>query len=415
MAVAKMQRGVVAVGIVGLVAVAIAAFGARGGLSGTPGEGLRYAVGAFLGGLAGLGLYHAAFGFTAAWRRLVRERRGAGLRAQMVLLGLAGAVTYPLIGLEGATGWNMHPVILPMGLATGIGAFVFGLGMQLGGGCASGTLFTVGGGSTRMVVTLVFFIAGSVLATAHIPGFWNQLDEMTGIPNIPGFSATAAFGPFGAVLVLFALLGAIWLGSAWVERRAHGSLEAPRPTTSLQSGPWSLTVGAIVLAVVSIGCFLLFQRPWGVTAGFALWGAKVGEAAGLGVSSWAYWSGWRAGPLEASVFADRTSVMNFGIVFGALAAAGLAGRFAPVRRLSGRELWTAVLGGLLMGYGARLAYGCNIGAYLGGIVSGSAHGVWWLFWGFLGSMAGTWARVRLSMDPPWPRLARQAATGADAA
>ena len=24
-----------------------------------------------------------------------------------------------------------------------------------------------------------------------------------------------------------------------------------------------------------------------------------------------------------------------------------------------------------MGYGARLAYGCNIGAYLGGIVSGS--------------------------------------------
>ncbi|MEL6211807.1 MAG: YeeE/YedE thiosulfate transporter family protein, partial [Pseudomonadota bacterium] len=71
---------------------------------------------------------------------------------------------------------------------------------------------------------------------------------------------------------------------------------------------------------------------------------------------------------------------------------------------SRRELWTAVLGGLLMGYGARLAYGCNIGAYLGGIVSGSAHGVWWLFWGFIGSMAGTWVRARLAMDPPWPRL-----------
>ena len=33
-------------------------------------------------------------------------------------------------------------------------SFIFGMGMQLGGGCGSGTLFTVGGGSTRMVITL---------------------------------------------------------------------------------------------------------------------------------------------------------------------------------------------------------------------------------------------------------------------
>ncbi|MEM6943486.1 MAG: YeeE/YedE family protein [Pseudomonadota bacterium] len=399
-----MQPRVVAAGAIGLVVVAVAAFVARGGFSGTPDEGLRYAAGALLGGLAGLGLYHAAFGFTAAWRRLVRERRGAGLRAQMLLLGGACVVTYPLIGWESATGWNMHPVILPMGLASAIGAFVFGIGMQLGGGCASGTLFTVGGGSARMVVTLAFFIAGSVWATAHIPSFWRHVDEITGIPNLPAFSAVNAFGPIGALLVLGALLAAIWLGSALLERRAHGGLESPRLTLSLRAGPWSLTLGALVLAGVSIGCFLLFQRPWGVTAGFALWGAKIGDAIGLGVSSWEYWQGWRAGQLEASVFANRTSVMNFGIVFGALAAAGLAGRFAPVGRLTRRELWTAILGGLLMGYGARLAHGCNIGAYLGGIVSGSAHGVWWLFWGFLGSMAGTWARALLAMDPPLRRL-----------
>ncbi|MEM7496539.1 MAG: YeeE/YedE family protein [Pseudomonadota bacterium] len=406
----RVQGRVVAAGLAGLMAVTFAAFWARGGFTGAPAEGLRYGAGALLGGLAGLGLYHAAFGFTAAWRRLVRERRGAGLRAQMLLLALAGAVTYPLIGLEATTGWNMHPVILPMGLASAIGAFVFGIGMQLGGGCASGTLFTVGGGSTRMLVTLAFFIAGSVIATAHIPTFWNQLDDMTGIPNIPGFSATAALGPFGALAALLALLATVWAGSAWLEKRAHGALEAPRATVSVASGPWSLPLGAVVLAVVSIGCFLLFQRPWGVTAGFALWGAKIGEALGFGVSSWEYWSGWRAGPLEASVFADRTSVMNFGIVFGALAAAGLAGRFAPARRITGREFWTAVIGGLLMGYGARLAYGCNIGAYLGGIVSGSAHGVWWLFWGFAGSLVGTWARAWLAIDPPLPRFGAARAT-----
>ena len=43
---------------------------------------------------------------------------------------------------------------------------MFGIGMQLGGGCASGTLYTVGGGSTRMIVTLAAFVIGSVVATA---------------------------------------------------------------------------------------------------------------------------------------------------------------------------------------------------------------------------------------------------------
>jgi uncharacterized protein len=55
-----------------------------------------------------------------------------------------------------------------------------------------------------------------------------------------------------------------------------------------------------------------------------------------------------------------------------------------------------------MGYGARLAYGCNIGAFLGGIVSGSLHG-WWLIWGFAGSLVGTRFRAILEMDPPLVR------------
>ena len=34
-----------------------------------------------VGLLAGTALYHAAFGFTGAWRRMITERRSAGLRA----------------------------------------------------------------------------------------------------------------------------------------------------------------------------------------------------------------------------------------------------------------------------------------------------------------------------------------------
>jgi len=405
------QRKPLIVALALLFGVAAAAFSARGGVAG---DGSRYLLGALLGGFAGYGLYHASFGFTAAWRRMTRERRGAGLRAQMLLIGLTCAVTYLLIGYQDLTGWRMYPVIMPMGLMSAIGAFAFGAGMQLGGGCASGTLFTAGGGSTRMAITLAFFIIGSAWATAHIPEFWVRLPQLTGVPNMSGTSLIRLFGPLGALAALVAIVAAIWLGSAAVERRAHGALEPARASETLLRGPWSPAAGAVALALAGIGSFLLFQRPWGVTSGFALWGAKLFAAAGLPVGEWAYWQGWRADQLAGSVFASRISVMNFGIILGAMAAASMAGRFRPGWRLSAREILTAVIGGLLMGYGARLAYGCNIGAYLGGVVSGSLHGWWWLVWGFAGSLVGTRLRVLLAMDPPLPArhaTARETHTG----
>ncbi len=114
------------------------------------------------------------------------------------------------------------------------------------------------------------------------------------------------------------------------------------------------------------------------------------------VDTWPYWT-WQRSALENHVLRDTTSVMNFGIMLGAMFAAALAGKFTPVWRLGRRDVLTALAGGLLMGYGARLAYGCNIGAYLGGLVSGSLHGWLWLVFGFLGSLLGTRLRIKLGM------------------
>ena len=392
-----MQKIPLVIALAALAAIALGAFQARGGFGG---EGLSYASGTLLGGLAGFGLYNASFGFTAAWRRLVREKRGAGIRAQMLLIGASCLVIYPLIGFDDLTGYRMYPVVLPMSLASAFGAFVFGIGMQLGGSCASGTLFVAGGGSVRMLVTLAAFVTGSVAATAHLVEFWQRLDQITGVPTIPGVSVIDQFGVPGALALLALLIGAIWWGTTRIERRAHGTLEPLRQTEGLLTGPWSLRLGAMVLAVVGIATFLVFQRPWGITSAFALWGAQAAEGMGVSLRDWGYWSGWRAGQLDQSLLADQTSVMNFGIIAGAMAASALAGRYAPSWRLSPRDLWTAVLGGLMMGYGARLASGCNIGAYLGGLVSGSAHGVWWMVFGFAGSWIGTGLRGRIGMDPP---------------
>ena len=85
-------------------------------------------------------------------------------------------------------------------------------------------------------------------------------------------------------------------------------------------------------------------------------------------------------------------MIDFGIILGALLASGLAGKFHPSWRVEGRSLIAAVLGGFLLGYGARLAYGCNIGAYFSGISSSSLHGWVWLVAAFAGSILGTYMR-----------------------
>jgi uncharacterized protein len=338
-----------------------------------------------IGAAAGVVLYHAAFGFTSSWRVFISDRRGAGLRAQMLMLALTCAVFFPLLAAGTLFGQPLRGSVSPAGVGVVAGAFIFGLGMQLGGGCASGTLFSVGGGSTRMLITLVFFIVGSLIGTAHTP-WWNAK---------PAFAATSivtVFGPWLALALSLALFGAIAMITRVAERKRHGRvLDDPASSRSRWlNGPWPLVAGAIGLAMVNIATLTIGGRPWGVTSAFALWGAKAYNAIGGDAATWPYWTAAaQATALKSSVLMDVTSVMDFGIILGALMAAMLASRFAPAWNISGRSLAAAVIGGLLLGYGARIAYGCNIGAYFSGIASGSLHGWLWLVAAFAGNVAGT--------------------------
>src|SRR3954468_1561738 len=102
-----------------------------------------------LGSALGLTLYHALFGFTSAWRVFIADRRGAGLRAQMIMLAVAVVLFFPPLGQGVLFGQPVHGEYGAVGVGMLTGAFLFGLGMQLGGGCASGTLYSAGGGNTR--------------------------------------------------------------------------------------------------------------------------------------------------------------------------------------------------------------------------------------------------------------------------
>src|SRR6185437_2619212 len=340
-----------------------------------------------LGALLGVTLNNAAFGFTSAWRVFIADGRGAGLRAQMLMLAVGVLLFFPALSAGMLFG---HPVVgevAPVGTSVLIGAFLFGIGMQLGGGCASGTLYTVGGGSTRMVVTLIAFIVGSVVGAAHLP-FWAALPHLQPISLVKTLGAGAAIA---LNLVVFAAIAAL---TVLIEKRRHGRLvndveRAPNGSRWLH-GPWPVLAGGVVLALLNFVTLALSGHPWGITSAFALWGAKAFSAMGIDVASWHVWStGPNAAALAAPISHDVKSVMDIGIVIGAMVAASLAGRYAPVWRLPLRSLIAAIIGGLLLGYGARLAYGCNIGAYFSGIVSGSLHGWLWLVSAFLGNVVGT--------------------------
>jgi uncharacterized membrane protein YedE/YeeE len=307
------------------------------------------------------------------------------------MLAIAAVLFYPTLAHGSLFGQPVHGELGAVGTSVLVGAFLFGLGMQLGGGCASGTLYTAGGGNTRMLVTLFFFIAGSAIGAWHLP-WWSAQ------PNVGQISLISTWGWVPALLVSLVAFAAIAALTVLIERRRHGTL-LPGVTTDRAGwrrflhGPWPLLAGAVALAIGNFATLYLAGRPWGITSGFARWGSKALAAFGVDVASWGYWqTPARAQALRDSVFADITSVMDFGIILGALLASGLAGKFKPGWKLPPRSLLAAVLGGLMLGYGARLAYGCNIGAYFSGIASSSMHGWLWLVAAFLGSVLGTHVR-----------------------
>ncbi len=340
-------------------------------------QGWRQGTALALGAALGFVMFQASFSFAGAFRRLLAERRGAGVRAQLLMIAAASALILPATASGEVLGQAVRGLVFAPGLAVVVGAFLFGVGMQLGGGCASGCLFGAGGGSARLWLTLLFFVLGATLASWQSEwwtGWWAPAPVALGVVLGPGLG-------LGVTLATLALAFAVvW----WLERARHGTAMAL---------PRGLLWAALALAGLNVATLLVVGRPWAITAAFPLWGAKV--VAALGLDEPAFWPWWedptRIEALLRPVWADRTTAMDLGMLAGAFVAAVLAGRLARSWRLPAGEAAASVLGGLLLGVGAMLGAGCNISAYVSGIASGSMHG--WLWIG--PALLGNWLGLRL--------------------
>ena len=340
------------------------------------------------GAAIGAVLLRTTFGFAGAFRALVERRDASGFRAHAVMLFVATALMMPLLALGSLFGVPLNGGETPVGVGFAVGALLFGAGMQVGGGCASGTLFSLGGGNARLIGTLLGFVVGSAVGTAHM-GFWWSL------PALPAATAQGLAGYGPAIAIQLAVLTLLYL----VAER----FSPARPKGGLRSIPL-LVWGGVGLAVLNAVVLILSGKPWGETSAFALWGAKVATGLGLDAHAWAYWQRPGFGPqLDRSLLLDTTSVMDAAILIGAALAAAASGMFRPTLGGGGRAWMGAVLGGIAMGYGARLSNGCNIGAYFSAIAAGNLSGWAWMVL----ALAGSWIGVQLR---PLFRLQRAPAT-----
>lgn len=364
--------------------------------------GWRLAALWLVGAGLGIALYHASFGFAAGFRNFLNEGRSAHIRAQLLMLAAAVLLFFPALAAGTVAGQPVRGFVFPVGLEVALGAFLFGIGMQIAGGCGSGTLYTVAGGGTRMLMTLVFFVAGATLA-AFTYESWGSL------PDIPGISLIETLGFLPALVLNLAVFAALAFAVTRIEKRRTGRVEpifaansdGKRAGRRFLTGPWPFAWAALALAALNFATLLLAGRPWGITQAFALWGSHAVDRFGLDDPNfWAYWDEpTRAEALHRSLLTDTTTVMNIGLIVGALAATGLAGKFAPVWKIGIGPALGSVLGGLLLGFGAIVATGCNVSAYFSGVASGSLHGWLWIVAALPGIWIGTKLRPLFGLEP----------------
>jgi uncharacterized protein len=311
----------------------------------------------------GIAFVRAEFSYTAPWRRFLNKGDAGDLIGGLIVIAIAALAVVPVAALFPHYGG----AIAPLGPSLVVGAFTFGIGMQLANGCGSG--------SGRMLIALAGFIVGSVFGSLSLPSFL----ALGGVDPILASDYLGAWGGLAATLLSIAAAAALF---AFVAKRCRANFMPSR----------NYIIGGIAIGLLSIFVFAAGGHPWSVTFGYTVWGAKIASALGYDFSNAPFWQ-W-PGPRHAlndSILSDTSSLTDLGLLLGAMAAAAAAKPFAAQNWPPAKSLIAAALGGLIMGWGARLGFGCNIGAFVGGVASGSLHG--WLW--FACALPGCWVGLQV--------------------
>lgn len=367
--------------------------------------------------------------FAAAFRDLflAKERRAAvGLLAALAV-GLVGhhvvfgaQLPNPTLGYVPPTAF-----ISRVSWHTLSGGVAFGLGMVAAGGCISGQLWRLGEGAVASLVALAGIVAGQLVGQMAWNGLWVGV-----IAEAPTVWLPKSFGYAGSLAIELAAVGALALLLLRFVPTAKKPAAAEADAASGSGGrgssgdvasalarvfrePWPAALAGAALG--GIATLALFRgAPLGVTAELSRLAREVGNATGLlpeRLEGLDQISGCRPPDGTSGLLLSNNGLLVVALVVGSLAAALASGEFRP-RVAKPRALVLALLGGVLLGFGAFIASGCTVGALLSGVMASSGHG--WVFAG--GLAAGAWLGVVLlrKLAPSGTPSAATAATTATA-
>ncbi|MDI3524253.1 MULTISPECIES: YeeE/YedE family protein [unclassified Kosmotoga] len=261
------------------------------------------------------------------------------MKAVALALGL-NAVIFTLMANLDLIKLNPLP-FAPLGNI--IGGTLFGLGMALAGGCASGVTYRAGEGMTTAWFAAIFYgLFASASKFSFLKPFVSVLRgpvytvEGDGVFYVsqetgPTVANVLNINPWIPTIIFFGII--LWY--------VFGTKTSERPDS-----PWSWKKIAIMAAIVSaIGYFTKQTYGLGITGGwvsllnFVVAGKYIG------------WSG----------------IFILGIILGAMITAILNKEF-KIRMPRRPGVYVQVIaGGALMGIGAVTAGGCNIGHFLTGV------------------------------------------------
>ncbi len=296
------------------------------------------AGGISLGLLLGYALQRGGYCMNTAFRSFYLEKDRSLVRAWAVVL-LINVIGVALLTELGVLLPEVAPFFWPAAI---VGGFVFGIGMVLAGGCASGTYYRCGRGMLGSIAALVGFVIGTALIDGGALVEIQQQLRGTTI-DVSGREAT-----------LFNLLGlestaARWLLIAGISIPAIVWLSRAPKQRFLIGWGWRKTgaaVGVLALATWVISAMqgrdfgLSFTQPTVALTRFLV----TGDSAGISVASF----------------------IVIGVPIGAFLAAKAAGE-AILRMPDPGRFVRQFGGGATMGLGASIAGGCNIGHSITGV------------------------------------------------
>lgn len=165
----------------------------------------------------GVILQKGRFCFTASMRDPYLTGSTSLTRAVLIALAITSvgfaAIKYGYQS-QGLTMPGMS-FVTPISLATIIGAFIFGVGMVIAGGCASGTLMRVGEGFHLQILSLIFFIIGSLWG-AHDFGWW----DLNVISKGKAIFLPDVFGWIGALIVQLGIIILLYIAAEKYEEKS---------------------------------------------------------------------------------------------------------------------------------------------------------------------------------------------------